>query len=204
MSRNKILANIRKNIQITDKIPLPEPIHVGRVPLIPTPHNNNTDINHIQTNIPNSTTPTSGTGDPDLRTSTNAFIDAVKNVGGECIILKNGTAMSGSGEPDLREYFDGTEPTILHAHFGVIENGACWIDHHPEDDRTRYTLPEHLAILLPHNALVPTMHEAYARIEELGIDDFGLFLSGPSKTADIEQALVIGAQGAISTKVFLV
>jgi L-lactate dehydrogenase complex protein LldG len=37
----------------------------------------------------------------------------------------------------------------------------------------------------------------------LGIDDFGLFLSGPSKTADIEQALVIGAQGAVSTTVVL-
>jgi L-lactate dehydrogenase complex protein LldG len=48
------------------------------------------------------------------------------------------------------------------------------------------------------------MHEAYARIAELGIEDFGLFLSGPSKTADIEQALVIGAQGAVSTTVLLV
>ena len=132
------------------------------------------------------------------------FIEAVRSVGGECIVLDNGTNVSGTGDPDLREYFDDQTPTVLHAHFGVIENGACWIEHRPGDDRTRYTLPEHLAILLPHDALVPTMHEAYARIEELGIDDFGLFLSGPSKTADIEQALVIGAQGAISTKVFLV
>jgi L-lactate dehydrogenase complex protein LldG len=132
------------------------------------------------------------------------FIEAVQSVGGECIVLEDSTAMSGTGDPDLREYFDGHAPQILRAHFGVIENGACWIDHLPEEDRTRYTLPEHLAILLLHDALVPTMHEAYARIAKLGIDDFGLFLSGPSKTADIEQALVIGAQGAISTKVFLV
>jgi len=129
-----------------------------------------------------------------------AFAEAVRSVGGECIDMRNLTL----SPQRLQNYFDGHEPQILRAHFGVVENGACWIEHHPADDRTRYTLPEHLAILLPHDALVANMHEAYARIAELGIEDFGLFLSGPSKTADIEQALVIGAQGAVSTKIFWV
>jgi len=138
-------------------------------------------------------------GNPDE--AVDAFARTVQSVGGECITLSVDEAPT---PETLTPYFDGHTPTLLHAHFGVIENGACWIDHHPDDDRTRYTLPEHLAILLPRDALLPTMHEAYARIAELGIDDFGLFLSGPSKTADIEQALVLGAQGAIVTKVFLV
>ncbi len=130
------------------------------------------------------------------------FIRAVKLVGGECIDLPN--YQPSAIDHQLSTHFDGHTPTIFHAHFGVVENGACWIAHHPEDERTRYTLPEHLAILLPRDNLLPTMHEAYARIRELGIEDFGIFLSGPSKTADIEQALVIGAQGAITTKVFLI
>jgi len=126
------------------------------------------------------------------------FCRMVEGVGGGCIDLPDGQEPT---PETLAPHFDGYTPTILRAHFGVIENGACWIDHHPEDDRTRYTLPEHLAILLPHDALVPTMHHAYARIAQLRIDDFGLFLSGPSKTADIEQSLVLGAQGAMVTKV---
>ncbi len=138
-------------------------------------------------------------GNPDEAAA--IFAQTIQSVGGECITLSADEAPT----PDtLTAYFNGHTPTLLYAHFGVIENGACWIDHRPTDDRTRYTLPEHLAILLPRVALLPTMHEAYVRIAELGIDDFGLFLSGPSKTADIEQALVLGAQGAIVTKVFLV
>ncbi len=127
-----------------------------------------------------------------------AFCQMLTSVGGGCIDLPS------NQEPTpvaLAPHFDGHIPTILHAHFAVIENGACWIAHTPEDDRTRYTLPTHIAILLDHTALVPTMHHAYERIRELGIEDFGLFLSGPSKTADIEQALVLGAQGAMVTKV---
>jgi len=131
------------------------------------------------------------------------FRHSVQSVGGVCVDLGDSAAIDHIAPSDLKSYFEGREPVILQAHFGVAENGACWIVHRPDDDRTRYTLPHDLAILLPRDALLPTMHEAYARIVQLGIDDFGLFLSGPSKTADIEQALVLGAQGAIETKVFL-
>jgi len=183
MTRDTILSAIRQKTQAMDDVPLPD---TTRYPL------------------------------PATRAKAAAFAEAVKAVGGECIDLPNYQPPAIDHQPStishrpstidhqLSTHFDGHTPTILHAHFGVVENGACWIAHHPEDERTRYTLPEHLAILLPRDALVATMHEAYARIRELGIEDFGIFLSGPSKTADIEQALVIGAQGAITTKVFLV
>jgi len=47
------------------------------------------------------------------------------------------------------------------------------------------------------------MHHAYDRIGDADYG-FGLFLAGPSKTADIEQSLVLGAHGSRSMTVFLV
>lgn len=92
---------------------------------------------------------------------------------------------------------------ILNAQLGVAENGAVWIS---ESDFTVRALPfisSHLALILSKKDILLNMHEAYHIISQRH-RTFGLFLSGPSKTADIEQCLVIGAQGAISVTVFLV
>jgi L-lactate dehydrogenase complex protein LldG len=47
------------------------------------------------------------------------------------------------------------------------------------------------------------MHQAYEQISSADYG-FGVFLAGPSKTADIEQSLVLGAHGARGLVVFLV
>jgi L-lactate dehydrogenase complex protein LldG len=91
---------------------------------------------------------------------------------------------------------------VLRAELGVAENGAVWIDGRALPHQALFVIPEHLAVVLDAATLVADMHQAYARIA-LG-PGFGLFLSGPSKTADIEQALVIGAHGARSCTVLLV
>lgn len=99
---------------------------------------------------------------------------------------------------------------LLGGKFGVAENGAIWLDLTSVKHRVICVLAEHVAILLPASQIVATMHEAYRRVAELESASgllqtprFGLFLSGPSKTADIEQSLVIGAHGARSLTVFL-
>ncbi len=68
-------------------------------------------------------------------------------------------------------------------------------------DRADVVRGEHLVIVIPATAIVATMHEA-VRLIPVG-SSCGWFLSGPSKTADIEQSLVIGAQGARTLHVIL-
>ena len=64
-------------------------------------------------------------------------------------------------------------------------------------------LASEVVLVVSHSDLVADLHEAYARIE-LGAAGFGCFVAGPSKTADIEQSLVIGAHGPRTLSVFLV
>jgi len=99
---------------------------------------------------------------------------------------------------------DGIHTAIFHARFGVCENGAVWMDEAElGPHRVLPMIAEHLFIVLNVGDLVANMHEAYLRIGKIGTG-FGLFLAGPSKTADIEQCLVIGAHGARGATVFIV
>jgi L-lactate dehydrogenase complex protein LldG len=83
----------------------------------------------------------------------------------------------------------------LYGQFGVAENGAIWLDESNFPNRLIPFIVEQLIIKLDKEKIVKDMHEAY---ENINLEDtgFGVFISGPSKTADIEQSLVYGAHGA--------
>lgn len=110
------------------------------------------------------------------------------------------TAQSEVNDPHQLETVD---LAIIQGVLGVAENSAIWV---PEERGGHRVLPficQHLVLILQATDLVPNMHDAYERLT-VNEPGFGVFIAGPSKTADIEQALVIGAHGARSLSVLLV
>ena len=109
------------------------------------------------------------------------------------------------GEKDLPVLVHGLENVelaILDAQFAVAENGAVWLTETQMGERVMPFICQHLAVVVSVKNILPTMHEAYKKIgdEKYG---FGTFIAGPSKTADIEQSLVLGAHGPRSMTVFI-
>jgi len=99
---------------------------------------------------------------------------------------------------------EGLDVAVIPGEVAVAENGAVWVPgRNLGPHRAVFVIAEHLVLVVRADAVVSSMQEAYARIE-IERPGYGLFISGPSKTADIEQALVIGAHGARSCTVFVV
>ena len=98
---------------------------------------------------------------------------------------------------------NGTDVGIIRGKFGVAENACIWIPQTMKEKAVMF-ISENLVILLPKSQIVNNMHEAYKRIQfDEMYDGYGTFISGPSKTADIAQVLVMGAQAARSATILL-
>ena len=106
----------------------------------------------------------------------------------------NATMDASALEPVYKTYIEAT--------IGIAENGSVWLYESQMKNRLLPFICQHLVICLNENNIVPTMHEAYQQID-VAKEGYGVFLAGPSKTADIEQSLVIGAHGARSLLVYL-
>lgn len=96
---------------------------------------------------------------------------------------------------------NGTDVGVVRGEIGVAENACVWVPQTMKEKAVCF-ISENLVIILNRNQLVDNMHQAYERIKMTDYG-FGTFISGPSKTADIEQSLVMGAQAARSVTVIL-
>lgn len=190
MSREKILAAVRRNKPAS--MPLPE--------------------------LPDFTA--SGEQVVDL------FLQMVEAGGGQCLSLQR-SAFTGwigqrfpdagliastlpevQGQVDLEGIdnpleLENVDLAVLPGELGVAENGAVWISETAGVHRVLPFITQHLVLVLDPGKIVRDMHEAYRQIKT-DATGFGVFIAGPSKTADIEQSLVIGAQGARSLTVLLI
>ena len=189
-SKESILSNIRKNIHQQFEMP-------------------NMDIKGIQ-----------------YEDTVGQFIGISEIVGGHVVIMKEGDDINevirkcypdaqkiASNLPevtiatvnpdnvDKAQDLNDTDVTVVKGDIGVAENGCIWI---PQDtkEKAAYFICEYLTIVISRKNIVNNMHEAYSKIQ-FNDYGFGSFISGPSKTADIEQALVMGAQSARGVTVIL-
>ena len=103
---------------------------------------------------------------------------------------------------DLPAQLADVELAILQSDLAVAENGAIWITQEQMGQRVLPFITQHLAVIVNAKNIVATMHDAYSSIG-ITTQGFGAFIAGPSKTADIEQSLVIGAHGPRSMSLFL-
>lgn len=189
--REQILANVRTN-QPKDTRPLPD---VNQFPL-----RSNDLLDQYMTVL-------STIGGRPERVADYAGIETfVKNQFPSGRIISSIPQLQHFAEP-LAESADpheleNVELAIISGEFGVAENSAIWVIEANYQERVAPFICQHLAIVLPVEAICANMHQAYTRLE--GRDyGFGVFIAGPSKTADIEQSLVLGAHGARTLTVLL-
>ena len=155
------------------------------------------------------------------------FISMTENVGGKVIELNPGQDINKLIKelyPDAKEIasnlpeitiatrnpdtigspqaLNGTDVGVIKGVFGVAENACVWVPQAMEEKAVCF-ISENLVILLKKTEIVNNMHEAYKRIQ-FNDYGYGTFISGPSKTADIAQVLVMGAQAARSATIVLV
>lgn len=139
--------------------------------------------------------------------------DQIQQILGEIDVFRDATRIVSTAPDAVAGTIDATrvsDPhdfstidwTIAQGEFMVAENGSIWVDGNTLPHRVLLFIAQYLAIIVPRSQIVSNMHQAYGRIEGYQ-GRFGIFVSGPSKTADIEQSLVLGAHGCRKLQVFI-
>ncbi|GEB36341.1 hypothetical protein GLI01_03760 [Gluconacetobacter liquefaciens] len=90
--------------------------------------------------------------------------------------------------------------TIVRAAFGIAETGSIFLSEAQLHLNAIAHLTQHMVVLLDPAQITANMHTAYLR-PEFHTARYGVLMSGPSATADIQGVLIRGAQGVRSLTV---
>ena len=124
------------------------------------------------------------------------------------VIASNLPGIDAQKNPDEvteAQELDGTDLGVIEGGVACAENACVWVPMNMKQKAICF-ISEFLIIFVSKKNIVSNMHDAYKALEQMGETSkygFGTFISGPSKTADIEQSLVYGAQAACGVTIFL-
>lgn len=107
---------------------------------------------------------------------------------------------------NLRQFPQGIDMGITHARYGIAETGTIVVESDDEEVRLASMLSEfHLAILSPSEIGESALDMA-DQLAELTANpaSYTAFITGPSRTADIERVLAIGVHGPLELHIVLV
>ncbi len=189
-TKDSIISNLRRNVRETydkpdlsfDKLVYPDPVEA---------------FIHTATTAAGASVIEMGEGDDINELIHRAYPNAKT-------IASNVAGVKADRNPDevkTPQELDGTDVSVVLGTVACAENACIWIPQTMKE-RAECFICEYLVIIVDRKNIVNNMHEAYSRIEmpDMG---FGAFISGPSKTADIEQALVYGAQSFCGVTIIL-
>ena len=103
-------------------------------------------------------------------------------------------------EEGLRNYAGGLEVGVAWASCGFADTGTCVVESTNEDVRLATMLPDTSVLRVRRSTILPgnengadVLRKAFGKAEP----EFLAFISGPSRTADIERVLTLGVHGPL-------
>ncbi|ATJ89680.1 lactate utilization protein C [Acetobacter tropicalis] len=96
-----------------------------------------------------------------------------------------------------------TDVLVVRSPFGIAEMGSIYLSEAQLNNlNSAAHLTQHIVVILSEENLTANMHTAYLERPEFHTANYGVLMSGPSATADIQGVLIRGAQGVRSLSIW--
>lgn len=101
---------------------------------------------------------------------------------------------------------NGIHAACIEADWGVADTGSVVIDSSSEEIRLASSLAEHLQVVLLKSKIVNTIFDLNEYMIEHTAkgNAYIAFITGASRTADIERVLTVGVHGPVKMTVFII